>query len=219
MESSDSSYEVEAHRSEEEGVRYPSGSTFWLPPDDYVPHYIKDERYLIDWSKGRCWTCARRGYLQDTCRNCRGEKKYTEYIGVCSHCLSLGSLESLCTGDYCEGYPGFTACYAPITDPTERDSEEDTDADSGYLGFLSYLELTESMGDSEDYEEEFVMDQNNEDGSDSSEESMGDAKIKEDSVKEEKNKDESDSMGDVENEEDSVEEEKNKDESDSDDKE
>jgi len=159
-----SSSEEEAHRSEEEGVRYPPACTAPTVPDDYVPHFVNDERYLIDWSKGRCWTCARRGYLDHTCRDCGGLEKYTPYIGVCDNCFSLGSLASFCTGDYCDGHAPHSPWHAHVPEPWEQDPEEDTDADSGYTSFLRYLAWVN--GTSEDSDDNSSLEEESDVGSD-----------------------------------------------------
>ena len=101
--------------------------------DDEMEDDEMEDQAPVDWSRGRCMDCARRGQLGRTCRNCPipicGKPyKYQAWLGECANCKLIGLEGLYCLGPYCEDACSMLQPRPPSTlDPDE--SEEDTSDD------------------------------------------------------------------------------------------
>ena len=107
----------------------------------------------IDWSKGRCLKCGRRGQLDFQCRGCKKDHTYEYYIGECTSCKKLGDFEIPCTCDnesYCE-VPYEVPPLDPCEPETVEKSDDDHDLDyfQEFLGVSEYFSVDESSEDDE----------------------------------------------------------------------
>ena len=88
---------------------------------------VDDPGLNIDWSKGRCDVCTRRGPLGRQCRHCGLPNIYEEYVGQCEQCLRLGHLYDQCSDCGIQ----FEAD-SPSSDADPNEPEEDTADDTGF---------------------------------------------------------------------------------------
>jgi hypothetical protein len=87
-------------------------------------------RTFIDWTRGRCMRCLRQGQLGRRCRypHQNGDHFYSEFMGVCDGCESLGHVSSICSGPYCVDAQQPHIPYRPQR-PLDPDEEEESTAD------------------------------------------------------------------------------------------
>lgn len=112
----------------------------------------EEEAMGIDWSKGRCRNCARRGTRGYDCRKCGPPRKYEPFIGECEHCGESGSLISACDNceDMCSPHlPGYHKI-----DTAREESVEDTDEDSEYNQYREEFLVSDNAKESGDEDEE-----------------------------------------------------------------
>jgi hypothetical protein len=86
----------------------------------------------IDWTRGRCFNCGRRGQLNRPCRRCGVDNTYDQWEGYCNECSTVGLLSQLCSQPSCEDQnsPHIPGYAQRLPDPEEQ--EEITDDDSAF---------------------------------------------------------------------------------------
>jgi hypothetical protein len=117
--------------------------------DDDEPR--ASHRTLIDWSRGRCFHCARRGQLGRVCRRCGPPERCSEFTGVCPECKTLGLVFLQCTNCEDSCLPHLAHLPQSPLDPDEP--EEATDCDSEFSTFKEALAASDEEEDEEEDEE------------------------------------------------------------------
>jgi hypothetical protein len=104
-------------------------------------------RTLIDWSRGRCFHCARRGQLGRDCRHCGAPEYYRSFQGVCPECDTLGLVFEECTN--CEDRCLPHLAFPPLLPLDPDEPEEATDSDSEFSTFKEVLHASDAEEDQE----------------------------------------------------------------------
>jgi hypothetical protein len=102
----------------------------------------EEDRHQIDWSRGRCDKCARRGQVGRVCRNCGHPATYNPFLGVCDECKRVGHI--FLTPEECPVCEDMHSPVLPLRpqlplDPLEAEelTEDDSECESHRAGLFN----------------------------------------------------------------------------------